>query len=396
MPEQDPDRNGRSASDASLGGSAEAPTTRKTKEEKDFWDKLSSISTFLSTVLIALVGAIFTYVFNAREAKHQHSIQETQTVAQLMQFLTSKDEKQQRTALIAIKVLQDANLMVDLAASDPTSPGARKALRDVAFNAPEKKDRAIARDTLRQFEFVSPCSLPFVGPPVTHPIDDSPEYSCGMFGRSDSPDALKAQDFAKNNFCAGTRNGHPEDEPELVDFDKLNQLQSQVAHDPRINFGDLNNATADRTLLAKIGEGKLVTMRGYVLRAMQEGPESVNCGPNVPDQPDNHDIHIVLVPSAGEMDECKAVVAEISPHHRPLEWTAPNINALAVSKALVRVSGQLFFDSSHQPCKNGERNAWHPKRSSLWEIHPIYGIKVCISDCEREGQWEELKRSPQG
>jgi len=52
--------------------------------EKDFWEKFSSMSTFISTVLVALVGGVSTYTFNHREAEHQRSIQETQTVAQLM------------------------------------------------------------------------------------------------------------------------------------------------------------------------------------------------------------------------------------------------------------------------------------------------------------------------
>lgn len=208
--------------------------------------------------------------------------------------------------------------------------------------------------------------------------------ACGMFGRS-LLRCSKGARFGEEQLCAGTRNGHPAEEPEVVDFDKWNQLQSRVANYPRINWGDRNNVTTDRTLRAKIGEGKLATLKGYVLRAI-----AVEMFPTNRTITQSRHSHL-----AGA--KCRRrFVAEISPHHCPLEWTAANINALAVSKAPVRVTGQLFFDSSHQPCKNGERTGWRPKRSSLWEIHPTYDIKACISDCGREGQWEELKQNPQG
>lgn len=111
------------------------------KKKKDFWEKFNSMSTFLSTIIVALVGGYFTYSYNSREAKNQQRVQETQTVAQLMPFLTSKDQSQKRKALIAIKVVQDAKLMVDLAASDPKSPGAREALREVLREASNEDDK---------------------------------------------------------------------------------------------------------------------------------------------------------------------------------------------------------------------------------------------------------------
>ena len=383
------------APDGSSARLSDALRRGQERDEKDLWDKLSSMSTFLSTVLVAIVGGVFTYIFNAREAKHQHNIQETQTVAQLMPYLTSKDEKQQRTALIAVKVLQDTSLMVNLAASDPTSPGARQALRDVAFNAAAEGDRVIAAGALRQFEFVPACTLPFQGTPISHPIDDSLEHSCGMFGSYDS-DALKAQNFEKNNFCAGTESGNVAGQPEAIDFDKLNKLQAQVANGHSINWGDQNDVshfrgpTTNRDSLKQLGEGKLVVLQGFVHSARQEGAESVNCGVAVPNEPDYHDIHISLVQSADERDECNAIVAEMSPHHRPPEWIAPNLNELAQARLPVRVTGQLFFDSSHEPCANKERVRFNPKRSSLWEIHPIYKFEVCTLNCDREGTWKDF------
>ena len=42
---------------------------------------------------------------------------------------------------------------------------------------------------------------------------------------------------------------------------------------------------------------------------------------------------------------------------------------------MYRFTGQLFFDASHRPCVNGKGS---PKRSSLWEIHPVYALDICM------------------
>jgi hypothetical protein len=90
-------------------------------EGKDLWDKFSTLSTILSTILIAAVGGYFTHRFEERQAEEQRKIQETQAVAQLMPYLTGTDQQQKR-AFVAIKVLGNTKLMVDLAASDPRAP----------------------------------------------------------------------------------------------------------------------------------------------------------------------------------------------------------------------------------------------------------------------------------
>jgi hypothetical protein len=152
----------------------------------------------------------------------------------------------------------------------------------------------------------------------------------------------------------------------------------------------------NRSPLQRIGEGELVVLNAFVLKARQEGAESVNCGKPpqtgaVPDEPLYRDIHISLVQVGTESDECNGVVSEMSPHHRPLEWSAENLNKLAGSRTPVRVTGQLFFDSSHNPCENGQASAGNPKRFSLWEIHPIYKFEVCTGNCGAEGSLVSLE-----
>lgn len=212
------------------------------------------------------------------------------------------------------------------------------------------------------------------------------DSQCGLDGSGAGAEARQNQ--AKNNFCAlGT--------PEPMSVGQLINLQNRVTNNRGVNFGDENTAirrkgpTSNRAPLQQMGEGKLVVFRGYVLNARQEGPESVNCGRNVPNEPAYHDIHISLGGQPGA-DECSGFVAEMIPHHRPAAWTADNVLALKTPSVLVRVTGQLMFDSSHVPCEAGSRVRSNPARASLWEIHPIYKFEICTADCQGEGQWVSL------
>jgi hypothetical protein len=222
--------------------------------------------------------------------------------------------------------------------------------------------------------------------PKISPVIDA---QCGLAGGGSGPEGQ--QDMTKNNFCAkGTI-------PQTMTIADLTDLQSQVVKNTAINFGSANQGTrkrgptTNRAALRKLGEGDLVTLKAFVLIARQEGGESVNCGKNVPDGAVFHDIHISLVGSPTDEDECSSVVAEMSPHHRPDAWTHGNVEKVSKAKLPVRVSGQLYFDSSHFPCKGGQgAGEGNPKRVSLWEIHPIYKFEVCTADCDAAGTWVAL------
>ena len=197
----------------------------------------------------------------------------------------------------------------------------------------------------------------------------------------------------KNSFCA---NGTPVE----ISIAEMERLQLTAEKDPSITFGSMVSMT-DRAPLEMLGEGKLVTLKAFVLKARPEGGESVNCKKDVPDDPLFHDIHITLVDSRNKRQpndptsvlarkECTGVVVEMSPHHRPELWTTENVNKVAAAQALVRVTGQRFFDSSHFPCSNGAPVGNSPKRISLWEIHPVYAFEVCTADCGGAGEWLPL------
>jgi hypothetical protein len=60
-----------------------------------------------------------------------------------------------------------------------------------------------------------------------------------------------------------------------------------------------------------------------------------------------------------------------------------------------RITGQLFFDASHEPCPCGATKC-EPLRSSVWEIHPVYRIEVCKAgttcDETKDADWLEFDK----
>ena len=134
-----------------------------------------------------------------------------------------------------------------------------------------------------------------------------------------------------------------------------------------------------------VGEGSLVQVIGFIIEAhysdVRSG-DSVNC--DIPGEPTN-DIHIALGHTL-DAPECTSITAEIIPHFRPHAWTGlaalhrPDVLTLRQQARLdrpVRLTGQLMFDASHQPCTSGVPAANAPARMSAWEVHPVYRIDVC-------------------
>lgn len=233
------------------------------------------------------------------------------------------------------------------------------------------------------------CTLPFAPIQRHHAIDDS----CPATGNSDpSTDAGQrqaAQNQAKNNFCASNT-------PVNINFDVLHKLQQEAAN--VTTFGNDQELPKNRSMLrqlptevGKIGEGTVVRIVAFVINAHPSNVgsgESVNCKQK---PAESNDIHIVLGQNSNQDDECSSVTAEMSPHFRPDSWTPDNMNKN--NARLFRFTGQLFFDASHKPCTGSIGP--NPKRSSLWEIHPVYGVEICgdtRNDCkiDSEQNWIAL------
>jgi hypothetical protein len=215
----------------------------------------------------------------------------------------------------------------------------------------------------------SSCTLPFDAIKQHHPIDDS----CTADGAAKPDTPQSAQNDAKNNFCSTSA-------PVNIDFDVLRQLQQDAAKPGSgITFGSDGQLPKDRTVLRNLptkagsfSEGDVVRIVAFVIDAHGSnlsGGESVNCKQS---NAENNDIHIVLGQNGPNDDECLSVTAEMSPHFRPEVWSPDVLNQH--NAHLYRFTGQLFFDASHRPCSGGKGS---PKRSSLWEVHPVYAVDIC-------------------
>jgi len=225
--------------------------------------------------------------------------------------------------------------------------------------------------------------------------------------------ANQAQNRAKNEFCAAGSRIH-------TTFFTFRQLQAKT------EAARITGVPANRTPLQglhttsdgdTIGEGSVVQLIGFLIKGKFSNVgsgESVNC--DLHDREEN-DIHLNLVqnkPPANPTDaqirdlECQSVVMEISPHFRPEPWeilgslnkTSANATAAKKIAALdlrrpMRFTGHAFYDGFHKPCV-GMTPGGSSRRTSAWEIHPIYAIEVCVntslSGCPRTdgSRWRPL------
>jgi hypothetical protein len=81
-------------------GLAVATPPQNSGGQKDIWDKLSAVSTFISGVLIALIGGTFTFLWheaesqrNAEEKQHQSLIGELETFEKFIPYLDGTESK---------------------------------------------------------------------------------------------------------------------------------------------------------------------------------------------------------------------------------------------------------------------------------------------------------------
>jgi hypothetical protein len=256
-----------------------------------------------------------------------------------------------------------------------------------------------------QPKFKLDCTLPALTPgPLA--IDNV----CGSKGDSEANPPSAMQNEIKNRFCLTDA----ADSPVELTFATFDALQ-KAAKDQHIPFGrkmvngeSVEDLPPDRSALVdlftddqgrKLGEGKLVTLEGFIFKAQHSNVgsgESVNCHTKTLA---GNDIHIALsrtkagTKDLSESSECETVTAEITPHHRSAIYNRFDTNPkdflngkpqkpgkdklkgqpLPLQGARVRLTGQLFFDASHSPCVNGTGG---PPRRSIWEIHPVYVIDV--------------------
>jgi len=217
------------------------------------------------------------------------------------------------------------------------------------------------------------CKLPF-DKIKTEGLDI--DETCSMDGNSNDT-GKRLESNAKNNFCASNK-------PTPITYSIFKRLQTATDNEDGLKSAlkDSREDLKDILTLSNgstIGEGTVVRFVAFILDAHNSNVgkkkpprkpgELVNC--NQPDKESN-DIHIELTVNRNDDDACNSVTAEMSPHFRPESWS--NLVDMQITRP-VRITGPLFFDSSHQPCRNGKRAS--PARISVWEVHPLYQIEVC-------------------
>jgi len=246
-----------------------------------------------------------------------------------------------------------------------------KAMVSAAFLTATAVSLPVVRLAFAEEAFVPGCTLPWSAIAPKHDANSA----CPPEGKADK-EPHQAQNRAKNNVCATAK-------PLTVTYDTFKALQKK-AEDDEIPFGSSNSLPGDRESLRdiykmpsgkRIGEGSVVRYVGFISHPRYSNTgkgkgESVNC--KLPDK-ENNDIHIDLVRQPGD-PACRSVTAEVIPHFRPAAWEVDKLKL--VMDRPVRITGHLFFDAAHRPCRNDEDKV-APKRISIWEIHPVYAIDVC-------------------
>ena len=188
------------------------------------------------------------------------------------------------------------------------------------------------------------------------------------------------------------------------DFDKLqdkaDELVGQKVTLPKAARNKLRRISlGGRT----VGEGNLVEVVAFLVGSPHPNSsgESVNCRLK---GSANNDFHI---PVAKEVDDTEfdGIVVEMIPqdeHRTSGEWTIRKLTQVQSDERPVLIRGQLFYDNEHLVNDDEENpKGGQPKRSSLWEIHPVTQMLVCNTsnkqcDAANEDQWTPIERYAPG
>lgn len=131
-------------------------------------------------------------------------------------------------------------------------------------------------------------------------------------------------------------------------------FQPKVATEP--GASNRHQWSAESAAEIDAWEKRAVCVQGYVV-AMHANPFDGDLIMNLAEKPTH--------------GKDRSMVVEASPQFQKLQpdWTGSAFKQLANQRALVRVSGWLFYDDFH----DGAIGSW---RGTLWEVHPITRIDV--------------------
>lgn len=102
---------------------------------KDFWDKFSTISTFLSTVVVAVGTFFISQVYQQKQAESDERLKRIDLVEQLIPQLSSTDSLKNKSAVFVLSELGYDSLAAEIAVQFKT-PGSMAALEQLSNNSP--------------------------------------------------------------------------------------------------------------------------------------------------------------------------------------------------------------------------------------------------------------------
>jgi len=280
----------------------------------------------------------------------------------------------------------------------PSAPSSREAAPE--DRGPQKSPTQACKNNGK---FESACN-PFGTATMVHAIDNT----CAISGDAASP-GDQAQDRQKNNLCAKG----PARVITIKDLTALQQAVDAAGVDYGAELGSKLHAgpPSDRSsLFTKLPsssprEGDLVSFVGYIVDARSGSLETVNCDCGKPDQTDvqivvaDHPLNLQAKPTSvadRDTELCSnSFIAETIPHRRPAALELAAIEPLRYKKAIVKITGQLFFDASHRPCYGSAHTKADPSRLTVFEIHPVYDIEVCsqntMTQCTSDSkEWKSV------
>jgi hypothetical protein len=354
----------------SLGQLTEVMKSRPADRPKDKWDKVNALSPFVTGLIVAVVGGLFTFNESRRNEilkrqeiaegdrqaaqdtvtkEHQARILELQTIAQLMPYLTSKNENSKQVAITAIKALSNTSLAIELAALN-RSPGTISAVRQIATHSTNDTDRKLAQAALVELE------RPIEGPNKT--LLKTEEGDCGPEGSGGD----SVTNVLKNRT----------DIPSVFHDEAIEVLKTLEV--PEVNIRRDIWAPRETLKVSSLGEGRAIRVQGYIIQTKRESSTSANC-----ESRHYVDWHVYIGPSSDIIPQ-EALIAVAGPRVRLTHpnWTLERLQKIKESGLLVRVSGWQFLDQLHRP-QIGRFIA------TTWEVRPVLRIEFF-----RDQSWLDL------
>jgi len=139
------------------------------RQQKDIWDKISSLSGILLTSLIAIVGFYFTHSYetanqerqrvlddwNKISAANQAKLRELEAVERLLPHLSGHDTNstRQKLTLLALRELGNQDLAIQFAEILNTE-GSKEALRYTAKTSDSAEERMAAKNALSRLTLI--------------------------------------------------------------------------------------------------------------------------------------------------------------------------------------------------------------------------------------------------